>query len=75
MTSLKLCSSFYGATGVTLLKSRFGFLWSDWGDLARILFYFLWSHWGDLTTTFSLVDIMLASMFDIDCRCFVESEL
>ena len=46
---------------MTLLKSRFGFLWSDWGDLA---------------TTFSLMDnIMLASMFDIDCRCFVESEL
>ena len=52
MTSLKFCSSFYGATGVTLLKFCFTFygvtgvtlsnfvlvLWSDWGDLVQILF-------------------------------------
>ena len=38
VTSLKFCSSFYGATGVTSFKSCFGFLWSDWTDLARISF-------------------------------------
>ena len=38
VTSLKFCSYFHGATGVTSLKVCSSFLWSDWGDLARILF-------------------------------------
>ena len=38
VTSLKFCSSIYGATGVTSLKFCSSFLWSDWGDLAQILF-------------------------------------
>ena len=35
---LKFSSGLYGATGVTSLKFRSSFLWSDWGDLAQILF-------------------------------------
>ena len=38
VTSLKFCSSIYEATGVTSLKFCSSFLWSDWGDLAQILF-------------------------------------
>ena len=38
MTSPKFCSSIYGATGVTSLRCCSSFLWSDWGDLAQILF-------------------------------------
>ena len=37
MTSLRFWSSFFGATGVTSLKSCSVFLWSDWGDLAQIV--------------------------------------
>ena len=38
VTSLKFCSSIYEATGVTSLKFCSSFLWRDWGDLAQILF-------------------------------------
>ena len=37
MTSLKFCSSIYGAIGyVTSLRCCSSFLWSDWGELAQI---------------------------------------
>ena len=35
MTSLKFCSSIYGATGVTSLRCCSSFLCSDRGDLAQ----------------------------------------
>ena len=45
MTSLKFCSSIYGATGVTSLKFCSSILWSDWGGLAQFRSNFYGATW------------------------------